>query len=251
MTLAYVYPLSDEGIEKFRQLLREAREENGKTPLSQWLDEAREILEDSECIIRNVSRRVDLDDEKTFPTQYDFATYLRMKLPKELQRNPWAKEAKGLWEAIAIFYAHNFDCSKKPLFATEEVRWILETRNWHLHYAFSGFCLLCTIGEENSRYLLSSRLGVFPDAYLELCKRQWVISCPSLVRLAIRLYWDAENNRWKPLIGRDNPGGVRRLCEVLAQFDYTYDLHSLEPETLLAMLPSEFDPFKGLSYSSR
>ncbi|MCX7626248.1 MAG: hypothetical protein N2Z21_08570 [Candidatus Sumerlaeaceae bacterium] len=262
MSLVEVRRLTEAGIEKFRKLCEEVRSQckrDGEIEeIDKWsLSQAKDLLQDSEYTAPlDLDRfRISVDDEKTFSTQYDLAVYLHTKFPTALRQNPWKKEVVGLWEWIAILYAEQFRASSEEsreaakrrtaVFGKEDIYWIRDQRDSYVHNVFGCFALYATISDDDiCKKLLSSPLGIYPDAYRELCKRQWVISCRSIVELAIRLYWDDGKGKWKAGVARDVKGGVRRLCEILAQFDYTYDLYSLTADKLWEMLPKEFDRFK-------
>lgn len=268
MAFIEVRRLTQSGIEKFRELSWEARRQfkarSGEKAIQEidaWsLSEAEKLLYDDDYSTTVEARKIKVNDAKPFSTQYELAQHLYTVFTYELRVNAWKKEAVGLWEWIAILYASQFRRAAEhytggkryvPIFAKEDVYWIKDDRDAYVHNVFGCFAIFAMLQTKPDvcRKILSSPLGIYPDAYRELCKRQWVISCTSIVDLAIRLYWNDSEGKWKSGIARDAKGGVRRLCEVLAQFEYTYDLYSLTADQLWEMLPAEFDDFKRTSLS--
>jgi hypothetical protein len=81
--------------------------------------------------------------------------------------------------------------------------------------------------------------------YLELAKRQELITNPAVVSAATRLYYDPSKGRLKRSGARGAPGTVRRFAEILTQLDVVWDLYSMSAEELIAMLPPEFDRFRA------
>lgn len=82
------------------------------------------------------------------------------------------------------------------------------------------------------------------EAYRLFVENPSLISCRAAVGTATALYYDKISGRMRRGYGRKTSGGCRRLIQVLQQFDCTYDLYSLSTDTLLAMLPNEFDEFR-------
>jgi len=158
---------------------------------------------------------------------------------------------RGLWSWLALFFFPELcptdrDGRWRP---GEQGRWILQTwRNrYYIHLLAGPFCVYCA--HKNRTHVvhavLSGPANRFSDFYLELAKRQEIITNPAMVEAATRLYFDASAGRPRRRISRDAPGGVRRFVEVLAQFDCTWDLYSMTADDILALLPQEFDRFKA------
>lgn len=79
----------------------------------------------------------------------------------------------------------------------------------------------------------------------QLTSRQELVSSATVMRLSTQLYLDTTNSRPKRGAGGSGPGSPRRLAEVLAQFDVTYDIHGMDTGRLVQMLPGEFNRFRG------
>jgi hypothetical protein len=90
----------------------------------------------------------------------------------------------------------------------------------------------------------SSPVSVRTDLQMQLSATQEFVESASVIRTAHALYYDVAEDRLKPGSSSKGDGAPRRLVSVLNQFDLTYDLHASPPETLVALMPSEFDRFR-------
>ena len=78
----------------------------------------------------------------------------------------------------------------------------------------------------------------------QLASRQELVTNPTVIEVATRLYVNPTTKRPKRHAAGKGPGSARRLVAVLSQFDLIWDLWCLSPEQLLELLPNEFDPFR-------
>jgi hypothetical protein len=78
-----------------------------------------------------------------------------------------------------------------------------------------------------------------------------VITSKPLIAAISSLVWDADKTTFKRGFGSKNgPGTARRVAVFAKQFRLTYDLDSMLPEQVLALLPREFDRFRERLASS-
>ena len=80
---------------------------------------------------------------------------------------------------------------------------------------------------------------------------QDVITCKPLIAAISSLVWDVDRGRLKRGFSGSGPGSARRVPVVAKQFRLTYDLDSMRPEQVLALLPREFDRFNELISPSK
>ena len=78
----------------------------------------------------------------------------------------------------------------------------------------------------------------------QLASRQELVTNPTVMEVATRLYINPTTKKPKPNAAGKGPGSARRLVTVLSQLDLTWDLWYLGPRQLLDLLPSEFDAFR-------
>src|SRR5262249_16830000 len=82
------------------------------------------------------------------------------------------------------------------------------------------------------------------DIVEQFASRQELVTNPTVIESATRLYVDPATNRPRRGAGGKSAGSARRLADVLEQFDVTWDLYTLTPDGLLTLLPHEFDRFR-------
>ncbi|HCO27060.1 MAG TPA: hypothetical protein DIT97_30135, partial [Gimesia maris] len=91
------------------------------------------------------------------------------------------------------------------------------------------------------------------DIVEQLASRQELVTNGSLLGTATALYLNKETSRAKrgvttteKLNGRTRgkPGTVRRLIDVYKQFDLAWDLYAMDTESVVSILPKEFNRFR-------
>lgn len=99
---------------------------------------------------------------------------------------------------------------------------------------------------EGARLLLLHPLHVWSDVEEQLAGKREFLRLPGALAAADLLYFDAVRNRVKRgITNRKKPGNIRRLRDVVRQFNRTYDLHSMTGDQVVSMLPAEFDAFRS------
>lgn len=131
-------------------------------------------------------------------------------------------------------------------------RYVLSTdyRHYYRHLVRTPWQLVRDHGA-NARLLLmpsSDRpapLRIHGEVLEQLGSRQSLLRSTSLIAAANRLFGDPKTGRPRAGVASKNkPGTVRRLGDVLRQFDLTFDVGDMEDEQVLALLPGEFDRWK-------
>lgn len=79
----------------------------------------------------------------------------------------------------------------------------------------------------------------------QIAAYQELVTNPSVVELATKLYYDPQTKTTKSGTGGKGPGSPRRLVTVLSQYDLTWDLYSATTDELMNLLPNEFERFKN------
>ena len=128
-------------------------------------------------------------------------------------------------------------------------RWIPETTTswrYYRHLLAGPYRIYSAHRGDPSRAILvlCGPLGKPGDIVEQLASRLEYITNPSILEAAATLYFD--HGRRKPKSGaasRNGKGTIRRFIDVIGQFDVTWDLYSLNPGSILKMLPSEFFRF--------
>ena len=155
---------------------------------------------------------------------------------------------RGLWSWLAAFYFEQLcprDEEGNRTMRKEYVYALSESRIYYRHLVRTPWFLVKTHGD-CCRFLLIARDGdpapLSRQSYLldQLAARQFVISSPSLIGVAARLYSDARTGQPTRGAGAKGSGSPRRLALIANQLSLTYDIHDMPVDRLLKILPEEF-----------
>lgn len=92
--------------------------------------------------------------------------------------------------------------------------------------------------------LLATRVESPGEIVEQLASKLDYVTNPSVIGLATDLYYDAGSRSFKTGAAGKGPGSARRLTEVLAQLDLTWDFRETTSAQLKGLLPDEFDRFR-------
>lgn len=156
---------------------------------------------------------------------------------------------RGLWSWLAAFYFEQL-CPIGPdgkrNLRKEYVYLLTDTRTYYRHLVRTPWFLVKTHGER-CRFLLVGRkdelaVPLSRQSYLldQLAARQFVITSPSLVGAAARLYSDPRTGQPTRGAGAKGSGSPRRLALIANQLSLTYDIHGMPVDQLMKILPEEF-----------
>lgn len=229
-----VRELTDQGIQHFRDYILEVKEKPAHPRPN--LDSP----EDS----RPFNRLIEIDEHMTFSSRMEMARYLSDVFHKAGLNRTDVIGHSGMWTWLAYVW---FDVVCPIVHGKRKVREMAryicssDYRDYYRHYIAANYDIYSALGEENSRLFLWGEPHLLSDFIEQLASRQWFVSSIPLVKLAHRLYWDERAGR--PKVGatdRNRPGNTRRLLKVVGQFELTYDVHSMRPESIMNLLPAEF-----------
>jgi hypothetical protein len=156
---------------------------------------------------------------------------------------------KGLWSWLAALFFEQLapaDAEGKRTLRRSYVYVLSESRLYYRHLVRGPWYLVRTHGER-SRYLLEpmrtdDSAPLSRQSYLldQLAARQFVISSPTLIAVARRLYTDPRTGRQRRGAGGKGKGSPRRLALIANQLALTYDIHNMSVDQFWKILPSEF-----------
>lgn len=212
---------------------------------SAWMpvEELREVLENEAC-----SEKVDPEVEvesRQFTNRFEVGAYLHSIF--EGVHLPTLDSDVGVWAWLAAFY---FDQLCPPgVKPGDRARWILaidDFRKYYRHLLFGPYQIFKGHRDRPQRAMVL--LANTPDTPGEIAEqftaRQEYVTNPSILEVATTLYFNPESGSTIRGAAGSGPGSARRLNAVLNQLDLTWDLHSLSPEQLMDLLPTEFDRFR-------
>ena len=182
---------------------------------------------------------------KEFPNRFAAGEYLynlfRDADITNLDDNP------EIWAWLAAFYFWQL-CppGTRP---GKDYRWepsVSNFRNYYRHL-IAGPYYIYRAHQDNPQLalaVLATPLHRPGDIVEQLASRQEIVTNETVMDAATRLYIGSDGTPKARAAGRGD-GSARRLADVLAQLDLTWDLYDISTEKLLDLLPSEFDGFKS------
>ncbi|MCX7590177.1 MAG: hypothetical protein N2255_00975 [Kiritimatiellae bacterium] len=238
MTL--VRRLNDGGIRRFSEFLHSLKTDPSKEPPVEILT--------NQLTSEELGCQIDIE-QKSFGSRLEAARYLFEKFGASELRG--IEKDTGLWAWLSLFYFDQLcpadkQGRRKP---GELARWVPEVTNYQRYYRhlLAGPYLIYRAHRdrpERALALLCQQLHSPGDIVEQLASRQELVTNKAVVECATKLYFDAKTQKLKKGARAKGGGSVRRLAEVLNQFDLTWDLYAMNADALFNLLPSEFDPFK-------
>ncbi len=122
-------------------------------------------------------------------------------------------------------------------------------RLYYRHLVRTPWFLVSRHGDA-CRFLLAAstddRAPLSRQSYLldQLAARQFVISSPTLISAATRMYIDTRSGKLRRGAGAKGKGSPRRLALIANQLLLTYDIHDMPLDSFMKLLPDEF-PRRG------
>jgi hypothetical protein len=182
-----------------------------------------------------------------FPDRYAFGNRLAKLL--SLFDAHTISYKRSLWAWLAAWYLDQLcevDGSGKRILRKEYVYIPQDVRYYPRHLVRTPWYVVSQHGEA-AKFLLTSMRTDDPaplsrqsSLLNELAARQFVISSPTLVGAAQRLYTDRFTGRPTRGAGGKGSGSPRRLALIANQLALTYDIRNMPIENFLKLLPEEF-----------
>jgi hypothetical protein len=203
------------------------------------------------AMLEGDSRAIPFEDDaevesRDFSSRFELAQYLGDALPHP---GPTLDHNRGLWSWLALFYFEQIcprqaDGSRK---IGEVYRYILspDYRHYYRHLLAMPYVIYRLHGQF-SRSILSPPVHVHGDFAEQLASRQEIITNRGLIEAVDHLYFAPDGAGGAPKRGATNRkkgGTLRRLVDVIQQFDLTYDLYGMTAGDILGILPREFAPW--------
>jgi hypothetical protein len=187
-------------------------------------------------------------EQTHFANRYDLAAHVLAAFQNcDFQR---ASDDAGIWGWLSLFYI-DLLCPK-DLTNTRKVlalhRYLFDpsfrTEAGHL---IREAVIAVRAHGEFSKVLLVSPTGGIKDTLTltQIGSRRDLITNPSIVELAWRLYFDSRRKGLRHgAASRTRPGAVRRFAQVTQQLSLTYDLPGMTTLQIAELLPEEFSQWK-------
>lgn len=222
------------GLDEFSKWIRAGA--NGSIP--------NELLDQAEFVERLPGATVVPNQQ--FADRYQFGVALVTLLADHDQQA--VSFDRGLWSWLAAVHFEQLcpaDADGRRKLRRDYVYVLSETRTYYRHLVRTPWFLVKTHGER-CRFLLIGRnddpAPLSRQSYLldQLAARQFVITSPSMVGAAARLYSDQRTGQPTRGAGARGSGSPRRLALIANQLSLTYDIHDMPVDRLMKILPEEF-----------
>ncbi len=230
--------LNNKGIEEFCSYL-DACDSDDPQPYPEYLLVSEEFSE-------NVTPDIKMD-RKYFGTRYEAAKYLLSKINGK--GIPNIEYDKGLWTWLALYYfEHICEKDKSGSFHPGNInRWVLcsDYKTYYRHLLAGPFRIYRAYqADPDIAYvLLATPVGKPGEVVEQLASRQLIVSNRRIIEAATEIYVDKKDMTIKTGAAGKGKGSARRYADLMMQLDVTWDLFSMFPEEILALLPAEFDRF--------
>ncbi|TVU66754.1 hypothetical protein FQP90_01010 [Paenarthrobacter nitroguajacolicus] len=159
----------------------------------------------------------------------------------------------GLWTWLSlkwldILAPSDVSTGARTIRATE--RYVLNPRSYTTYYRhyLSGPYRIYKAHQDDlnsARAVLATPVTSPGEVVEQIASNQEIISNRTLMGVVTGLYVDPATRQLKRGSGSSGGGSPRRLAEVLAQFDQTWDTSAMTPAEIIGLLPQEFDKFKA------
>jgi hypothetical protein len=234
--------LTETGIQRFKRFLElVAMGESPPYPA--------ELLEDDEDA--QVLQPPIHVESRTFDDRFTVAVYLDEKLTSpELVG---IEGDSGVWAWLSLFYFEQICSTDRNgnLKPGEVARWIPDNDNFRKYYRhlLRGPLSIYRAHKDDPNRALALLCGPIKepgDVVEQLAARQELVTNRAVIQVATTLYVDSATKKLRRGAAGRSGGSVRRLADILNQFDVTWDLYGMNANALIALLPKEFDRFKAV-----
>jgi hypothetical protein len=242
--------LTDEGVKQFNQYILTLRADPIVPPPLHLLTDPETSSEASfnATITQQALGR-------PYYSAYELGEYLCTSVLRNISKPLISRESR-LWNWLALFLFNELcPIVNGQRAVLETAAYILDKQfnyaRYYRHLIRSAWVLVAVHGAY-SKVLLSpgsknhsNPVAIRTDIQMQLSATQQFVESSSVIQTAYALYYDETTNRLKSGSATKGDGAPRRLVSVLNQFDLTYDLHASPADTLISLMPKEFDRFKG------
>ena len=195
---------------------------------------------------------IDVKPAGNFAQRFDAAEYLFAQLaPLRTQRYHALERERGVWAWLSLLWLPQIcttDENGRPKLGARAlyIPEIHEARRYYRHLLLGPYMVYRTHSSRASivEPVLCDPMHVSTSEHFKLAiESPQFINSRAVLGVIRHLYYDPEKRALVRGAGIKGPGGLRRLGAVLGQLEKTFDLHTIETNALLKLLPAEFDRF--------
>lgn len=247
--------LNEEGVRKFAEFIDQIRL-NPLTPVPTWL-----LQDPTTSGQAPFTARIEQEPfGRAFASAYELGEYLNSSVLAEVPKSKISRDYR-LWNWLSLYLFDqlcpiNGDGRDLKESAAYVLGKQLAYTRYYRHLVRSAWLAVNRHGHFAKVLLkpISSKAGVAAlsvrtDIPMQLSATQAYVESPSVVKATYLLYYDEAGDRVKKGAGGSGAGSPRRLVSILNQLDRTYDLHAAPAETIVGLLPREFDRFRPRTFA--
>lgn len=232
--------LNEKGLEKFAMDVW-GQQPNGEPPYDILHDD-----EYSEVVIFSNGNSRKIDSDATFSSGKEMVDLLDSAFGNKVELTDIIEDG-GMWAWLSLQF---YDCLRQG-----------EPGNWksasierfvpsgtslrYYRHLISGRFAVWRLHGVDAMIFLHGEAMKWNDISEQLLSTSPIVTAPSVVSAANKLYYDCSKpSGLKKGAGGKDAGSSRRFRMVFWQLYETYDLRSMDVETILSLLPAEFDRFQ-------
>jgi hypothetical protein len=204
---------------------------------------------DDPALTEEIAGEVDVP-KRSFETRLEAGRFLNELLEHSGIALP--ERDRGLWTWLTLFYFDEVcpadgNGNRDPQDEARLTPLLDNHQRFYRHLLLGPFLIVRAHRDNPERAIamLCNPLWKPGEIVEQLASRKELVTNRGVVELATRLYYDAEKKSFKRGAGSSVKGAARRLAALLNQLDLTFYLYGMSAEELLALLPKEFDRFRG------
>jgi len=194
----------------------------------------------------HVPNVVQAEADSIFPRRYDLAEYLNELVPRLGIADPTRE--RGLWAWLALLWIEQLaPITAKGRKVGEHAKWLPEAGWKYYRHLVLGPYLIYSTNQDRPKgamALLHNPPHTPGELVGQLAATQDVAQSRAAIAAATALYYDDARSKLRVGASGSGAGSSRRFRTVLDQLDRTFDLQSVSAESLLELLPAEFDRFR-------
>ena len=237
--------LNERGIQEFQALLSEARR------IDPTMDARTEILNSHRTSPQGLNVAVLVDSSIEFDSKLDLADYLNQKL-QPVESSALSRD-RGLWAWLSLFFfdtlCPSMDDGSRRVYR-DSYYYIPSTdyKTYFRHLLYTPYVIYNSFQGSLGKCLLTGRPHAWGDVNEQVAARQEFVSCGPVLGVIDHLYHEGSGSVGRVKRGatsRNRNGSLRRLITFLQQLDATYDLYGMSTQTILELLPGEFDEWRS------
>jgi len=232
--------LNEKGLEKFAKDVW-GQQPNGEPPYHILQDD-----EYSEVVIFSNGNHRKIDSNASFGSGKEMVDLLDSAFGNNVELSDIIDDG-GMWAWLALLYYQCLREGEPGKWKGAAIdRYIPSTQAFRYYRQMvSGRYAVWKMYGADAMIFLHNKAKVWGDINEQLLSTSPIITAPSVVKAINELYYDPSNSKgYKKGAGGKDGGTSRRFVVAFWQLYETYDLRTMDSETILSLLPDEFDRFQ-------